>query len=46
MYNNYKANWRVAGEPAILKDVTRLEAIFFRVYVYETDFRVTFFSLQ
>ena len=26
---NYKAQRRVAGAPAVLKDVTRLEAIFF-----------------
>ena len=25
---NYKAQWRVARERAVLKDVTRLEAIF------------------
>ena len=35
--DNYKAQQRVAGKPAILKTVTRLEAIFL-VQVYKTDF--------
>ena len=35
---NYKAQWRVARERAVLKYVTRLEAFFLRLSVPKADF--------